>query len=133
MAIKSFATAATLVVTALLVASCGGSSPAAPTVSTNPVPTITTLSPASVVAADLRASGAANITVTITGTGFIDGSVVLIDGTDQGKLTTFAGSTQLRTVIATATVLSTQGSRTITVFNPSPGGGTSNALLLTVR
>jgi|KBSMisStaDraftv2_1062788.scaffolds.fasta_scaffold110155_2 hypothetical protein len=131
MVIKSSATA--IVVAALLTASCGGSAPTAPTENANPVPTITTLSPATVIAADLRLSGAANITVTVTGTGFISASTVLVDGTDQAKLTTVDGSTQLRTVIATATVLSTQGSRTITVFNPSPGGGTSNGLQLTVR
>ena len=94
------------------------------TVSTVPVPTITTLSPASVTA------GAANFTLTVNGTNFVAGSVVRFNG--SARTTTFVNSTQLTAAIL-ATDIVNSGNVPITVLNPAPGGGTSNAVNLVVN
>lgn len=66
-------------------------------------------------------------TLTVNGTGFINGSVIRINGV--GLATTF--STEQ---ILTATVSGqTAGLKDITVFNPAPGGGESNKIKLTVN
>jgi hypothetical protein len=84
----------------------------------NPVPVISGLSPTSV------SQGASGVTLTINGTGFINGSVVRFNGVD--KPTGFVSATQLTAQLAAADLL-TLGSFPITVFNPTPGGGLSNA------
>lgn len=89
-----------------------------------PVPVISSLSPSSV------AAGSGNTTVTVTGTGFVSGTQVLYNGVPLW--TSFGGSsTQVAVTIPTAS-LAEPGTGVITVFNPSPGGGTSNALPLTI-
>ena len=90
----------------------------------NPVPTITTLQPASVNA------GVGATTLTITGTNFVSNSVVNFNGT--AKATTFVSATQL-TAALLATDVATAGTFPVTVTNPTPGGGTSNAVNLTVN
>ncbi|MGH7186318.1 MAG: IPT/TIG domain-containing protein, partial [Pseudomonadota bacterium] len=84
----------------------------------NPVPAISSLSPSSAVA------GAAGFTLTVNGASFINGSVVRWNGADRA--TTFVSATQLRAAIPAADIAST-GAAAVTVFNPEPGGGTSNA------
>src|SRR5439155_7977770 len=84
----------------------------------NPVPTTSSLSPTS------RFVGDGAFTLTVNGTNFIAGSVVRWVGSD--RTTTFVSPTQLTASIP-ATDLATTGSKTITVFNPTPGGGTSNS------
>jgi hypothetical protein len=49
----------------------------------------------------------------------------------SNRATTFVSSTQLTAAISASDVAS-QGSRTVTVFNPTPGGGTSGNLTFTV-
>ncbi len=90
---------------------------------TNPVPQITTLSPSSVTA------GSAAFNLTVTGSGFVNGSVVRVNGSDRS--TTFTSSTQLSVSIP-ATDVASPASLAITVFNPTPGGGLSNSATLTV-
>ena len=90
----------------------------------NPVPAITSLSPSSATA------GGTAFTLTVNGSGFIDGSVVRWDGSD--RTTTFVSSTQL-TADITTTDIATDGTASVTVFNPAPGGGTSNALSFTIE
>lgn len=90
----------------------------------NPVPTITTLTPNS------ASQGAATMGVTVTGTGFVPGSVVQWNGTSL--TTAYVSATQVRGTITTAH-LSAAGTAQITVFSPTPGGGTSNALPFTVN
>jgi hypothetical protein len=85
----------------------------------NPVPTITGLSPASVVV------GSLGFTLTVNGTNFVPGSVVRWNGANRA--TTFVSATQLRAAIP-ATDLLTAGTAQVTVFNPPPGGGTSNSM-----
>jgi hypothetical protein len=82
----------------------------------NPVPTITSLSPASATA------GTAAFTLTVNGTGFLSGSVVKWNGAN--RTTTFMSATQLQASI-TAADITASGTAQTTVFNPAPGGGTS--------
>src|SRR5436309_341319 len=75
--------------------------------------------------------GDAAFTLTVNGTNFISGvSVVQFAG--SARTTTFVNSTQLTASIP-ATDLTTAGTFNITVFNPTPGGGTSNAQIFTVN
>lgn len=90
----------------------------------NPAPAITTLNPASAIA------GAAGFTLTINGSNFLNNSVVKFNGTD--RTTTFVSATQL-TIAVTAAEIANPGSATISVFNPTPGGGTSNAVSLPIN
>ena len=96
---------------------------------TNPAPTITApLSPATV-----YAGSAQPLVLTVNGTGFVpgvSGSVIRI-GTRATTNTTFVSATQL-TVPLTAADIATVATVPITVVNPTPGGGTSNAVNLTV-
>ncbi len=102
---------------------CGGGS-GAPTHTTNPVPQIASLSP------NNTAAGEAAFTLIVTGTGFISGSVVRWNSAD--RTTTFVGSSQLTATIS-ANDIAVSGTFQVTVFNPSPGGGTSNALTFTIN
>ena len=89
----------------------------------NPVPTLASLSPASVVA------GSSDFTITVTGTNFGAGSVVLFNGT--ALRTAFVSATQL-TAQVPASAVATAGSYEVVVRNPAPGGGTSAALAFVV-
>ncbi|MCX6720629.1 MAG: fibronectin type III domain-containing protein [Candidatus Staskawiczbacteria bacterium] len=84
----------------------------------NPTPTTTSLSPSTTFA------GAAGFTLTVNGTNFVSGAVVNFNG--SAKTTTYVSSTQLTATIP-ATDVATVGSYNVTVTNPAPGGGTSNA------
>ena len=94
-----------------------------PPAATNPVPAINSLSPASATA------GAGAQTLAVNGTGFIVASVVSFNGTT--RTTTFVSATQLTIGLATAD-LATAGTYNVTVFNPTPGGGTSAPSTFTV-
>jgi hypothetical protein len=88
-----------------------------PTAPRNPVPTTTTISPTTV------AYGSGSFTMTVTGTNFLSGSLVLFNG--SGVATTFVSATQL-TALIPSTALTSGGTFNVTVFDPAPGGGTSN-------
>jgi len=94
------------------------------TVTSNPVPTTTSIAPAS------QNLGVATFTMTVNGTNFVPGSVVRFAGSD--RTTTYVSATQLTATIP-ATDLTVVGSFPITVFNPAPGGGLSNAQTFTVN
>jgi uncharacterized protein (TIGR03437 family) len=85
----------------------------------NPVPSLTSLSPASATA------GSSGFILTVNGNGFVDGSVARWNG--QDRTTTFVNMTQLRASIPTADI-AVAGTAQVTVFNPAPGGGTSPSL-----
>jgi len=68
-------------------------------------------------------------TVTVTGSGFIQSSVVQVNG--AAKSTTFVSTSQLQATLA-ASDLAATGTAQITVVNPAPGGGTSAAVQLAV-
>jgi hypothetical protein len=89
----------------------------------NPVPTTTGISPTS------GTAGGPAFTLTVTGSGFINGSIVRWNGVDRP--TTYGSATQLTAAIAAAD-LAGAGTAAVTVFNPAPGGGTSNAQTFTI-
>jgi uncharacterized protein (TIGR03437 family) len=90
----------------------------------NPVPTLTSLDPATVTA------GSAGFTLMLNGTGFNASSVVQVGGINRA--TTLVNSTKL-SIAVTAAEIANAGSLSLTVSNPSPGGGTTAALALAVN
>lgn len=108
----------------LALAGCGGGGSSPPPPPSNPVPTVTALSPASATA------GGAAFTLTVTGTKFISSSVVRWNA--ASRTTTFVSGTQLTAAIS-ASEIALAGTAQVTVFNPSPGGGTSNAFAFTIN
>src|SRR5262245_26714265 len=89
----------------------------------NPSPSLSSISPASATA------GSSAFTLTVTGSNFVNGSLVRVNGTSP--TTTFVANTQLTAAIPASDIASA-GTLSITVFTPAPGGGTSTALTLTV-
>src|SRR6185369_16763304 len=89
----------------------------------NAPPVITSLNPAGA----LPNSGA--FTLTVNGTGFVNGDVVRWNGSDRS--TTFVSNTQLQAAITAADVAST-GSFNVTVFDSSQGL-TSNTVAFIVN
>lgn len=83
-----------------------------------PVPSIATLSPAEAEA------GVDSLVLTVEGAGFIGNSVVRLDG--AAVATRFVSASELEATLP-GEALSAAGEYEITVVNPSPGGGTSNA------
>ncbi|GIW01933.1 IPT/TIG domain-containing protein [Roseiflexus sp.] len=121
---SDIATAGTASVTVVNPAPGGGESGTATFTITNPTPTITSLSPSTTVA------GGSGFTLTITGTNFVNGSVVRWNGSD--RTTTFVSGAQLTATILAADI-ATAGTASVTVVNPAPGGGTSNAAQFTIQ
>jgi hypothetical protein len=89
----------------------------------NPTPTLTSVSPSTA-----TREGPA-FTLTVNGSNFVSGSSVQWNATSRP--TSFVSSTQLTVQIATADILVAQ-TYNVTVVNPAPGGGTSNALVFDV-
>jgi hypothetical protein len=88
-----------------------------------PTPTITSLSPTGIDAMD------ADLGLTVTGTGYTSGSTVMWGSTALS--TTYLSSTELSADIPAA-LLEGEGTGSLTVVTPAPGGGTSNAETFTV-
>jgi peptidoglycan/xylan/chitin deacetylase (PgdA/CDA1 family) len=84
----------------------------------NPIPVTTGISPKS------ANVGSPQVILTVNGSNFLESSVVRFNGAD--KSTTFVSSSEL-TVDIPGSALTDAGSYPITVFNPEPGGGISNA------
>jgi hypothetical protein len=74
-------------------------------------------------------AGGAAFTLTVDGANFVNGSVVQWNG--AARPTTFVSPTRLTAGIP-ATDIAAQGSALLTVANPAPDGGTSNALTFQV-
>ncbi len=89
----------------------------------NPVPSITSLSPS------FATVGEASQTLTIDGNGFLSTSTVTYNGTTHPA--TFVSSTKL-TISLSSSDQATAGSYPVAVTNPSPGGGTSSAVMFDV-
>jgi uncharacterized repeat protein (TIGR01451 family) len=102
----------------------GGTSAGVTFTINNPAPVLTTLNPSSVMA------GSGDLTLTVTGSGFVSNSVVQWNGSPRP--TTFVTATQLQAALTDADVAS-GGTTTITVANGSPGGGTSAGATFTVN
>ena len=102
----------------------GGTSTAATFTINNPAPTLTSISPNS------ASAGATDITLTVTGTNFVPGSMVRWNGED--RTTTFSSATQLSATIP-ASDLAAGGTAQVTVFNPAPSGGLTDPLPFTIN
>src|ERR1700730_11176546 len=111
---------AAIVVISGFIAGCSGLKP--PT-SSNPVPTVASLSPSSAPA------GSASFTLTVSGTNFVSLSTVHWNG--SARPTTFVSNTQLQAQITNADIAA-NGTTTVTVSTPTPGGGTSSGVTFTV-
>jgi uncharacterized protein (TIGR03437 family) len=84
-----------------------------------PAPTLSALNPATALTGD------AGFTLGVTGGNFVNGAVVRWGNTNL--VTTFQSATLL-TATVPAALIASAGMASITVVNPSPGGGASNAL-----
>jgi len=92
----------------------------------NPAPVISSISPTSALI------GGPSFTLTVNGSGFIQGSRVRFSGRDRP--TTFVSSTEL-TALIDSTLISPPfffGPPSISVFTPAPGGGTSAEIPFTL-
>src|SRR5206468_9662017 len=107
-----------VVLLGILVASFGSA-----TAQNNPVPTVSSIAPST------AAVGSGAFTLTATGTNFVASSVVRWNGSN--RTTTFVSSTALQAQILASDVAAT-GTASVTVFNPTPGGGTSSAKTFTI-
>ena len=107
----------------ITVASSGGTSAPLTFTVKNPAPSVSSVSPNPVI------SLLGGYTLTVNGSGFVRSSVVQVDG--KSYPTTFVSPTQLKAQVSSSDLLSL-GQHNVTVVNPSPGGGTSNAVTLTV-
>jgi subtilisin len=91
--------------------------------SINPAPAITSIAPT-------RAySGSGPLTLTVNGSAFVAASVVQWNG--SARPTTFVNASQLQATISTAD-LASSGTAQVSVFTPSPGGGTSSSLTFSI-
>ncbi len=106
-------------VSLLLLAGCGGGTNQPVSSTSNPTPTITTISPNNTLA------GGPAFMLTINGTNFVAASIVNFGGSTFP--TTYVNLTQLTAAIPAASIAST-GTPSVTVTNPAPGGGTSNTI-----
>jgi uncharacterized repeat protein (TIGR01451 family) len=87
------------------------------------VPSVSSISP------NLVQAGSTAFTLTVNGTGFNAGSTVNLGNT--ALVTTYVSSTQL-TAAVTAAGIANYGWAQVTVSNPSPGGGVSSMVPLTI-
>jgi hypothetical protein len=117
------AAVAILKVTVLTAPPGGGESAPFPFSVENAIPILTGLVPLSATA------GAPDVNLTVTGAYFSTAAVVKFGPT--ALATTFVDSTRLTAKIPSASITAS-GGYPITVENPTPGGGTSNAISFTV-
>jgi hypothetical protein len=89
---------------------------------TNPAPILSSTDQATI------AIGSSNLYLTVTGTGFLPGAVVLWNGSP--RTTTFVDNAHLQVAIAAADLA---GAQTITLASQNPGSGNSNNLTVTVQ
>jgi len=91
---------------------------------TNPVPLIN-----QPLVPDAVAPGGSTFTLTVNGTGFVSGAVVNWNG--SSRTTTFVGAMQLTASIL-ASDIAAPSTASVTVVNPTPGGGVSNVVFLPI-
>jgi hypothetical protein len=90
----------------------------------DPKPSLASLSP------NHATHGGAAFTLTVTGSNFINGSVVQWNG--SARATTFVSATKVTAKIL-ASDIATAGTASVTVSNAPPGGGVSNPLTFTIN
>jgi uncharacterized protein (TIGR03437 family) len=118
------ASAGTAQVTVFNSAPGGGTSSALTFTINNPTPGLSSLSPSRATPGDIA------FTLTVTGTNFVHGSIVQWGGT--ARTTNFASATRLTAAIP-ASDIAVGGTAQVAVFNPAPGGGTSNVLAFAIN
>lgn len=101
---------------AVITASAGGRTGRATVAVANPAPHLTTMQPATIDA------GGGDFTLVVRGTGFVPDSRVQWSGEDRS--TTYVASTELEATIEAADIAA-EGTATVTVVSPAPGGGQS--------
>ncbi len=89
-----------------------------------PVPVLTSMTPT------VATAGAGAVSLACSGSAFVPASVVRWDGTSLP--TTYLNSGSLSATLA-AGFLTSAGTHSITVFTPTPGGGTSAGLTFTIN
>jgi hypothetical protein len=89
----------------------------------NPAPTLSSISPGTICA------GGTGFTLSLNGSNFNASSVVKING--SARTTTFEDSANIIAEILASDIVN-GGTPSITVFTPTPGGGTSSEVTLTV-
>jgi hypothetical protein len=90
----------------------------------SPVPGLTFLTPTTVT------HGTGNFRMSVRGSGFVPGSLVYWNGR---RISASYVSPGQMTVYVTKAAVAAAGTATITVKNPAPGGGTSQAVSLTIK
>ncbi len=95
-----------------------------PDTGNNPVPVISSIGPT------FTTAGGPGFNLIVNGTGFTSTSKVRWNG--QDRITIFTSATILQATVSMGNI-ATPGSYTVTVFNPTPGGGTSNSKTFTVN
>jgi hypothetical protein len=121
---SDIATAGTYKVTVTNPPPGGGNSTSVTFTVDNPLPVTSSLSPSSALA------GGSALTLTVQGSNFIPRSKVQWNGVDL--VTTFVSADQL-TATLPGSDIKNAGTGEVTVFNPAPGGGVSNAQTFTVK
>ena len=86
--------------------------------------TLKSIAPASITA------GGAGFALTVNGDHFVKGSIVMWNGSPRA--TTFVSATQLRAQILSADITGA-GQARVTVWNPAPCGGNSNAIPISIQ
>ncbi len=114
---------APLILVLLVACSSGSSTTPPPPPISNPVPSMLGVTPDTVLA------GSPAVTITVTGTNFVSGSILHWNG--QSRPTTIISGTRLTAVIPSSDVAAAATAQ-LTIFNPSPGGGTSATLTFPV-
>ncbi|MBI3606066.1 MAG: hypothetical protein HY202_08600, partial [Nitrospirae bacterium] len=102
----------------------GGISNLSPFTVNNPVPVLSALAPPSAVA------GSNGFSMTLTGSNFVTISTINFSG--QVLIPQFVNTNQLTATIP-ATLVAMAGDYSVSVLNPTPGGGASNSLIFTVN
>jgi hypothetical protein len=120
---SDLSTAAVLQIAVVNPPPVGGTSNVFPLTVQNPVPLITTVAPTALQA------GAAPQILTVTGTGMVTGSQILINGAPRTTAT--LSVTQVSTLL-TAADLAVGAVNQVQLMNPAPGGGPSNILTFAV-
>jgi hypothetical protein len=111
------------IISAGLLPNCGGGGGTGGGGFTNPVPSIAAVSPNS------SKQGGPGFTLSVIGSNFVPGSTIKWNA--SGLQTTFVNNL-LVTADVPANLVSSLGPDVITVVNPTPGGGTSSSLNVTV-
>lgn len=90
----------------------------------NPSPTIVSVTPA------IEPVGVSNSVIAVTGMGFVSTTVMNVNGSVRS--TTYTSATQVSASLTSAD-LAVAGVISLTAVNPSPGGGTSTAVTVSVN